>query len=440
MPDNSPSIRERRSRPGWRTAWPWHWRRSSSIRRCSVSPTCRSSRSPPTCRRPADHCRHVPRRPRVPGDCTVDLSPAAAFFEQAFAAAQENGDVRSVQVLATLELVMRRSLGPLRRAFVRGDGVVAVPFFLFGRLAGGRWSVSARSPSRPEARRVRPHRSPPRSDTGVVERPGADHKHGPGPSTCCRERSRTTERCRHRLRAGSGLARRPEHRALARDRGTVPAVEISVEIVRSESVPTARAHGAWAPQRDETVTRPVEGSTVTVAPSGMCGGGGGDAEHGGDAVLAADQGGVAHEPAALGDEGAGDRHDRFVGRGGVGGDEDVAVRSRSRASSASAATQARPVYGGRCRCRRRRRSTPGLRGGTPTPTPRARAARGWRRGVRPWRRGTGSGPAAGPRRRRASPARRRLRRRCRGRPGRRRRRGASGRRRARRRSRLHRGP
>ena len=32
---------------------------------------------------------------------------------------------------------MRGSLGSLRRAFVRGDGVVEVPFFLFGRLAGG---------------------------------------------------------------------------------------------------------------------------------------------------------------------------------------------------------------------------------------------------------------------------------------------------------------
>ena len=32
---------------------------------------------------------------------------------------------------------MRRSLTGLKQVFVRGDGVVAVPFFLFGRLAGG---------------------------------------------------------------------------------------------------------------------------------------------------------------------------------------------------------------------------------------------------------------------------------------------------------------
>lgn len=72
-----------------------------------------------------------------PSTRTVDLSPASVFFEQAIATAEESGDLRSVQVLATLELVMRRSLGTLRRAFVRGDGIVAVPFLLFGRLAGG---------------------------------------------------------------------------------------------------------------------------------------------------------------------------------------------------------------------------------------------------------------------------------------------------------------
>ena len=32
---------------------------------------------------------------------------------------------------------MRRSLGALRQEYVRGDGVVEVPFFLFGHLAGG---------------------------------------------------------------------------------------------------------------------------------------------------------------------------------------------------------------------------------------------------------------------------------------------------------------
>ena len=32
---------------------------------------------------------------------------------------------------------MRRSLTGVEAGFVRGDGVVEVPFFLFGRLAGG---------------------------------------------------------------------------------------------------------------------------------------------------------------------------------------------------------------------------------------------------------------------------------------------------------------
>lgn len=68
---------------------------------------------------------------------TVNLSPATSFFEHAVATAQESGDRRAEQVFATLELVMRRSLGSLRQAFVRGDGVVEVPFFLFGRLSGG---------------------------------------------------------------------------------------------------------------------------------------------------------------------------------------------------------------------------------------------------------------------------------------------------------------
>jgi hypothetical protein len=68
---------------------------------------------------------------------TVDLSAASTFFEHVAATAQENGDRRAEQVFATLELVMDRSLGTLRRAFVRGDGVVEVPFFLFGRLASG---------------------------------------------------------------------------------------------------------------------------------------------------------------------------------------------------------------------------------------------------------------------------------------------------------------
>jgi Nuclease A inhibitor-like protein len=68
---------------------------------------------------------------------TVDMSPASDFFERVTATAQESGDRRAEQVFATLELVMRGSLRSLHQAFVRGDGVVVVPFFLFGRLNGG---------------------------------------------------------------------------------------------------------------------------------------------------------------------------------------------------------------------------------------------------------------------------------------------------------------
>ncbi len=45
--------------------------------------------------------------------------------------------MRGEQVFAVLENVMRRTLGSLKQAFVRGEGVVEVPFFLFGRLSGG---------------------------------------------------------------------------------------------------------------------------------------------------------------------------------------------------------------------------------------------------------------------------------------------------------------
>ncbi len=67
----------------------------------------------------------------------VDLGAASGFFERVAATARENGDERAEQVFAVLETVMRRTFGTLHQAFVRGDGVVAVPFFLFGRLSGG---------------------------------------------------------------------------------------------------------------------------------------------------------------------------------------------------------------------------------------------------------------------------------------------------------------
>jgi hypothetical protein len=62
------------------------------------------------------------------------LSPAATFFEAAAAATDDPG---TQQVFAVIEHVMRRSLSGLTQVFVRGEGVIEVPFFLFGRLAGG---------------------------------------------------------------------------------------------------------------------------------------------------------------------------------------------------------------------------------------------------------------------------------------------------------------
>jgi hypothetical protein len=62
------------------------------------------------------------------------LRSATPFFASAAAATDDAG---TQQVFAVLERVMRRSLTGLTQVFMRGDGVVEVPFFLFGRLAGG---------------------------------------------------------------------------------------------------------------------------------------------------------------------------------------------------------------------------------------------------------------------------------------------------------------
>jgi Nuclease A inhibitor-like protein len=64
----------------------------------------------------------------------VVISPASRFFERI---ATSTDDPGGQQVFAVLEHVMRRSLSGLKQVFVRGEGVVEVPFFLFGRLAGG---------------------------------------------------------------------------------------------------------------------------------------------------------------------------------------------------------------------------------------------------------------------------------------------------------------
>jgi hypothetical protein len=62
------------------------------------------------------------------------FSPAATFFENVTASTNDPG---TLQVFAVVEHVMRRSLSGLTQVFVRGDGIVEVPFFLIGRLAGG---------------------------------------------------------------------------------------------------------------------------------------------------------------------------------------------------------------------------------------------------------------------------------------------------------------
>ena len=67
----------------------------------------------------------------------VSLDVADPFFERAISSAREAGDARGEQAYAVLEHTMRRTLGRLRQARVRGDGIVEVPFFLFGRLVGG---------------------------------------------------------------------------------------------------------------------------------------------------------------------------------------------------------------------------------------------------------------------------------------------------------------
>ena len=64
----------------------------------------------------------------------IVISPAAGFFERMTTTTDDAG---AQQVFAVLEHVMRRSLAGLKQVFARGDGVVEVPFFLFGRLAGG---------------------------------------------------------------------------------------------------------------------------------------------------------------------------------------------------------------------------------------------------------------------------------------------------------------
>lgn len=67
-------------------------------------------------------------------DRDVVISSGARFFERMAGSVEDPG---AQQVFAVLEHVMRRSLTGVKQVFVRGDGVVEVPFFLFGRLAAG---------------------------------------------------------------------------------------------------------------------------------------------------------------------------------------------------------------------------------------------------------------------------------------------------------------
>jgi Nuclease A inhibitor-like protein len=67
----------------------------------------------------------------------VDMSLAATFFDRVAVSAEEAGDKTAAQVFALLEAVMRRTLSQLTQVFVRGEGIVEVPLFLFGRLSGG---------------------------------------------------------------------------------------------------------------------------------------------------------------------------------------------------------------------------------------------------------------------------------------------------------------
>jgi hypothetical protein len=64
----------------------------------------------------------------------IVISPASRFFERIATSTDDQG---TQQVFAVLEHVMRRSLTGLKQVFVRGEGVIEVPFFVFGRLAGG---------------------------------------------------------------------------------------------------------------------------------------------------------------------------------------------------------------------------------------------------------------------------------------------------------------
>ncbi|MEA2172584.1 MAG: Nuclease inhibitor-like protein [Blastocatellia bacterium] len=66
---------------------------------------------------------------------TIDMRPADDFFEQYKDAGNNEED--TVAAYTLLEKVMRDTLSDLRTVYVRGENVVNVRFFLFGRTDDG---------------------------------------------------------------------------------------------------------------------------------------------------------------------------------------------------------------------------------------------------------------------------------------------------------------
>jgi len=66
---------------------------------------------------------------------TIDMNPADAFFQQY--EDPQNRDPEEVKTYALLEKVMKATLSDLRTIYVRGENVVRIRFYLFGRLEDG---------------------------------------------------------------------------------------------------------------------------------------------------------------------------------------------------------------------------------------------------------------------------------------------------------------
>ncbi len=64
------------------------------------------------------------------------LGPAARFFQNAAAASDDPGGPAGLRRPRTRDAAQPHR-SDLTQAFVRGEGIVEVPFFLFGRLAAG---------------------------------------------------------------------------------------------------------------------------------------------------------------------------------------------------------------------------------------------------------------------------------------------------------------